>query len=180
MAYELKINDGVTEIEDFDRAIDIINEELISHFDDNKQCYYNRMPFSVGVLEGSLYEDNSITDEQIVLFERISMLLNRLIQKEEPIKALDYIKHSYSFHYEDENIYDLNIIKNEDEIVLKLIVDQQEYKDILETNMFSVTPNMQYYFKSIQTVVAYSPGDRLRLGTIVSLEITLTPKGGFK
>ena len=64
------------------------------------ECYYNRMPFSVGVLEGSLYEDNSIKDEQIVLFERISMLLNRLIQKEEPIKALDYIKHSYSLHYD--------------------------------------------------------------------------------
>ena len=42
--------------------------------------------------------------------------------------------------------------------------------------MFSVTPNKLYYFKSIQNVVAYSPGDKLRLGTIVSLEITLTPK----
>lgn len=176
MAYELKIDDGVTEIEDLHQAIDIINDELIAHFDENKQCYYNRMPFSVGVLEGSLYEDNSITDEQIVLFERISMLLNRLIQKEEPIKALDYIKHSYLFHYEDENIYDLNIIKNEDEIVLKLIVDQEDYKDILETNMFSINKNKSYYFKSIQRVVAYSPGDKLPLGAVVCLEITLTKK----
>lgn len=174
MPYELKINDGVTEIEDFERAIDIINDELIAHFDDNKQCYYNRMPFSVGVLESSFYDDNSITDEQIVIFGRISMLLNRLIQIEEPIKAFDYIKHSYSFHYEDDYIYDLNIIKNKDEIILKLIVDQEDYKDILETNMFSVNKNKSYYFKSIQRVVAYSPGDKLPLGIVVSLDITLT------
>ena len=35
------------------------------------------MPFSVGVLESSFYDDNSITDEQIVIFERISMLLKQ-------------------------------------------------------------------------------------------------------
>ena len=174
--YELRIDDGICTVDSLDEAIRIINDELMDHFDNFDQCYHNRMPFSVGVLEGCLYDSNSITDDEIILFGRISMLLNRIIEIDEPIPALEYIKHDYRYHLEDECIYDLNIIKKEDEIILSLVVDQGDYKDILETNMFSLNENKSYYFKSIQNVIIYSPGDKLPLGTKVSIDIALTKK----
>ena len=42
--------------------------------------------------------------------------------------------------------------------------------------MFSLNENKSYYFKSIQTVNAYSPGDKLPLGAKVSIDIVLTKK----
>ena len=174
--YELRIDDGICTVVSLNEAISIINDELMDHFDNYDQCYHNRMPFSVGVLEGCLYDSNSITDDEIILFGRISMLLNRIIEKDERIPALEYIKHDYRYHFEDGYIYDLNIIKKEDEIILSLVVDQGDYKDILETNMFSLNENKSYYFKSIQNVIIYSPGDKLPLGAIVSIDIALTKK----
>ena len=174
--YELRIDDGICTVDSLNEAISIINDELMDHFDNYDQCYHNRMPFSVGVLEGCLYDSNSITDDEIILFGRISMLLNRIIEKDERIPALEYIKHDYRYHFEDGYIYDLNIIKKEDEIILSLVVDQGDYKDILETNMFSLNENKSYYFKSIQNVIIYSPGDKLPLGAIVSIDIALTKK----
>ena len=174
--YELRIDDGICTVDSLNEAISIINDELMDHFDNYDQCYHNRMPFSVGVLEGCLYDSNSITDDEIILFGRISMLLNRIIEKDERIPALEYIKHDYRYHFEDGYIYDLNIIKKEDEIILSLVVDHEEYKDILETNMFSLNENKSYYFKSIQNVIIYSPGDKLPLGAKVSIDIALTKK----
>ena len=174
--YELRIDDGICTVDSLNEAISIINDELMDHFDNYDQCFHNRMPFSVGVLESSLYDNNSITDDEIILFGRISMLLNRIIQIDEPIPALEYIKHDYRYHLEDECIYDLNIIKKEDEIILSLVVDHEDYKDILETNMFSLNENKSYYFKSIQNVIIYSPGDKLPLGAKVSIDIALTKK----
>ena len=42
--------------------------------------------------------------------------------------------------------------------------------------MFSLNENKSYYFKSIQNVIIYSPGDKLPLGAIVSIDIALTKK----
>ncbi len=172
--WELKINEGFRIIDSFEDAIEIIIDELIDYFDID-QCFYNRMPFSIGVLESQLYEENKITDEQIVVFERIKMLLNRIFLKED-IAALDYIKHDYSMHYEDEYIYDLNIIRKEDEIILSTKVECKEYIDYLETNMFTFDSNKEYYFRSCQRVVTYSDGDRFPLGYEAKLDILLKKK----
>jgi len=172
--WELKINEGFRIIDSFEDAVDIIKDELNEYFDID-QCFYNRMPFSVGVLESQLYDENKITDEQIIVFERIQMLLNRIFIKED-IAALDYIKHDYSMHYEDDYIYDLNIIKKEDEIILSTKVDCKEYIDYLETNMFTFDSNKEYYFRSNQKVAVSSPDDRFSLDFIAELDILLKKK----
>ena len=172
--WELIINDGFRIIDSFEDAIEIITDELIEYFDID-QCFYNRMPFSIGVLESQLYEENKITDEQIVVFERIQMLLNRIFLKDK-INALDYIKHDYSMHYEDDYIYDLDIIKKEDEIILSTKVDCKEYIDYLETNMFTFDSNKVYYFRSNQKVAVSSPDDRFSLDFIAELDISLKKK----
>ena len=172
--WELKINEGFRIIDSFEDAVDIIKDELNEYFDID-QCFYNRMPFSIGVLESQLYEENRITDEQIVVFERIQMLLNRIFIKED-IAALDYIKRDYSMHYEDDYIYDLNIIKKEDEIILSTKVDCKEYIDYLETNMFTLDSNKEYYFRSNQKVAVSSPDDRFSLDFIAELDILLKKK----
>ena len=130
------------------------------------------MPFSIGVLESQLYEENRITDEQIVVFERMKTIMDRILYS----NALEFIKHNYSMHYEDEYIYDLNILRKEDEIVASMIVDCKEYIDYLETNMFTLDSNKEYYFKSRQRVVTYSDGDRFPLGYEAKLDISLKKK----
>ena len=169
----LKINDKTKYYDNFYDAVDLIRNVLYEHFDKYKQCYYDRVPFSVGVLEGALYDDNSITDEQIVVFQRISMLLNRLLEINEFDFASKYIKRDYSLHFEDDYIYDLNIIKKEDEIILKTVVDLKDYIDILETNMFDLISSKEYYFISQQKINTYSPGDRFPLGFDIYLNMTL-------
>ena len=72
--YELRIDDGICTVDSLNEAISIINDELMDHFDNYDQCFHNRMPFSVGVLESSLYDNNSITDDEIImLFEVCDM-----------------------------------------------------------------------------------------------------------
>ena len=172
--WELKINEGFRIIDRFEDAVGIIKDELNEYFDID-QCFCNRMPFSVGVLESQLYDENKITDEQIIVFERIQMLLNRIFIKED-IAALNYIKHDYSMHYEDDYIYDLNIIRKEDEIILSTKVDCKEYIDYLETNMFTFDSNKEYYFRSNQKVAVSSPDDRFSLDFIAELDILLKKK----
>ena len=172
--WELKINEGFRIIDSFEDAVGIIKNELNEYFDID-QCFNNRMPFSIGVLESQLYEENKITDEQIIVFERIQMLLNRIFIKED-IAALDYIKHDYSMHYEDDYIYDLNIIRKEDEIIVSTKVDCKEYIDYLETNMFTFDSNKEYYFRSNQKVAVSSPDDRFSLDFIAELDISLKKK----
>ena len=169
----LKINDKIKYYDNFYDAVDLISSVIYEHFEKYEQCYYDRVPFSVGVLEGALYDNNSITDEQIVVFQRISMLLNRLLEINEFDFASKYIKRDYSLHFEDDNIYDLNITKNGDEIILKTVVDNMGYVDILETNMFDLKSSKKYYFMSQQKINAYSPGDKFPLGFDVYLNIKL-------
>lgn len=170
-SWVLKINDGVCEIDSFDKAVEIILDELDEYFD-IKQCFYHRIPFSIGAIVSCLYDGNEITDEQIVVYERMGTLMYRILYYD----ALEFIKHNYSMHYEDEYIYDLNILKKEDEIVASMTADCKEFKDYLETNMFTLDPNKEYYFRSSQRVVVYSDGDRYHLGYEAKLDISLKKK----
>ena len=136
MKYELRINDGVCFIEDLNKANEIINEELYEQFS-IRQCYYERVPFSVGVLEDTLYSNGEITDEQIVIFSRIRMLLN-YIGSNDCKSSLEYIKRNYSMHYEDEYVYDFEINKVNKEVTLELKVDCGDFIDYLKTNMFDI------------------------------------------
>lgn len=169
MKYELIINDIPYHYDNLNDDCKKISDELYNHFN-IKQCYNMRMPFSAGVLEYELYDNNTITDEQIVVFQRIYMLLNRLAV---PNESFEFIKHNYNLHYEDDYSYDFNIIKEDDDVILKITVDCIDHIDILETNMFNMNNNSNYYFKSIQTVVFKSKEDTLELGDIIKLEMIL-------
>lgn len=171
------MNDEIIVYDNFYDSLDLISNVLLEHFEKNKQCYYDRIPFSIGALEGALYDDNSITDNQILVFQRIRMLLNRLLEINEFDFASKYIKRDYTLHFEDDNIYDLNIIKKEDEIILKTFVDHKDYVDIFETNMFDLISSKEYYFISKQKINAYSPGDKFPLGFDIYLNITLKKEG---
>lgn len=169
--WQLQMDEGISYFSDFEEMIEVIDDELYDHFNHNTQSYYNRVPFSVGVLESSLYDESTITDEQIVIFQRIEMLLGVICQ----LQSINYIKHDYSLHYEDDYTYDLNINKKDNDILLSLKVDCGSYIDLLETNMFNMDKNKEYYFKSRQTVVIKSPEDPLPLGTKIGLDIKFNP-----
>lgn len=178
MKYELRIDDGVCDIYDIKDAIEIINDVLDEHFN-IRQIYLNYygIPFSAAVLEGILHDESTITDEQIVFFERAKMLLSRLIYGSDK-SPLEYIKKDYYLYYEDEEgyIYDFKIYKENEEIVIELKVDRCGDIDYLKTNMFEIKEGKNYYFKSTQEITTKSEDEPLELGTIVDLDIALTMK----
>ncbi len=171
MKCELKINDGVCVVDDLEKAMIIINSELFELFS-NDQCFSERLPFSVGVLEYKLYSNDEITDDEIALFGRIKMLLNRICDNESK-SPTEYIKHNYIMHYEDEYIYDLKILSGSDNVLLDLNVDSYSFTDYLRTNMFKIEEGKSYYFESKQTVVVKSENDRYELGEEIEFSIYL-------
>lgn len=174
MKYELRINDDVCFLEDLNKVNEVINDELYEQFSIS-QCYYERVPFSVGVLEDTLYSNGEITDEQIVMFSRIRMLLNDICSNDCK-SPLEYIKRNYGMHYKDEYIYDFKINMVNEEVTLELKVDCVFFIDYLKTNMFDIKAGRDYYFKTTQTIVTKSTDEPYNIGDVMKLNITLKTK----
>ena len=166
MEWILKIDDGKCILDDFNKAIKIIKEELYEYFN-NEEVYYDRIPFFVGSLECELYDNESIKDEDIITFERIKMLLQRLFEN------IKFINHDYVFKYKDEYSYDLKIIKSNDEIILDLNLVTEEYNCYLKTNMFNLNELNNYYFYAKEVIVTKLKEDKFNLGDVISINIDL-------
>ena len=166
--YELKINDGITYMSDFNEVIRIINDELNEYFS-NKQCFKDRMPFYLGVYEFSLYEDEKMTDDKLTVLNKIRLLLNEI----GTTNKIDFIDKDYTIECCDED-YNLfaEIRNNINEIKLSLI----DFSDgTLITNMFNMNPNMElgytYYFDSWEMVTIRMRDEKLNLGDVIRLSI---------
>jgi len=178
--YELKINDGVAYIDDFDEAVNIIKDEIKVHFS-IKQCFVDDMPCFLGAYESMLYDENRMTDRLKLKFNKIRYLLSSICLT----VKMNQIDNGFSIECNQSDYLDLcvdvkkSIVDNDNlkikEIRLK-IYDIGE--GILMTNMFNMNPNMKkgyiYYFDSHQVVNNKSPNDDLELGSVVRLKIKLT------
>ena len=166
MEWILKIDDGICILDDFSKSIKIIKDEISDYFN-NEQVYYDRIPFFFGALEFELYDNETIKDEDIVIFERIKMLISRLFDN------ISFINHDYIFEYKDEYKYDFKIIKNNDEIILDLNLINDSYNCYLKTNMFNLNESKEYYFYAKEVVVTRSKDDKYNLGDVISINIDL-------
>jgi len=169
MEWILKIDDGICILNDFNKAINIIKDEMLDYFN-NEQVYSDRVPFFVGALECELYDEEIIKDEDIVAFGRIKMLLNRLF------KNINFINHNYIFEYIDEYKYDFKIIKNNDDIILDLNLINDCYNCYLKTNMFNLNESKELYFYAKEVVVTKLKDDKYNLGDEISININLKKK----
>jgi hypothetical protein len=162
--YQLKIN---YEIEEFNNFKDVLNkarDTILNHMEEETQCYWNYLPFSAGAYMSSLYDDLSITDEEIVIFEKIHLVKERLFFDNDSI--IRYIKNNINYY---KNEASFSIIKQDDDLILMIKKDN----DCLITNMFYMRENHNYYFKSKQEVVVKFPDDFRELGEIVVINVEL-------
>ena len=66
--YELKINNEMQEFDNFKAALNKARDVILNHMEEETQCYWNCLPFSAGSYMSSLYDDLSITDEEIIIY----------------------------------------------------------------------------------------------------------------
>ena len=152
---------------DFSEAVKKIQNIIYNHTFSESQCYHDGIPFSVGSFIYSLVSDRLASDYDIIVFERIRMLLEDLYRTS--IYNVDYIKDNYTVHYSDDVEYEFTINKKDDEIILKL----ESGYDFLYTNMFNMQPNKKYYYISHQEVATKSKNDKRELGEEVDFSIYL-------
>ena len=170
--YQLKINNEIIGIFSFKEAKEKALEEIHNHITDENQAFLYEMPFSAGANMNYMYDERIISDEEIVIFERIRMLLQDLISIVEKDKTIDYINKNYECHNTNTNFkYDFYITNNSSETILELNSDD----DYLYTNMFNMIEGNEYYFNSRQKIVVKDSTSKRELGEIVKLEISLNP-----
>ncbi len=166
----------------FDRFVDAVaafKTKISNYIEENKGVFdRDGMPFAPGAFFSGKYDEGTITDEEIVVQIRTSMLCGSFIwkdaehSKENAIKSL-----KGDIHYEGENEFDEKLridIKTSPEEVVLDITHHDGVKD--ETYMRSNAlildnPSKDYYFESHQIVTTSTK--RSSIGKIADLEISL-------
>ena len=162
--YQVKINNEIEEFNNFEDALNKARDVILNHVEEESQCYWDYIPFSAGAYMSSLYDDLLVTDEEIVIFEKIHLVKEHLFDDNDNI--FRYIKNNINY---TKNEASFSIIKQDDDLILMIKTDN----DCLITNMFYMRENHNYYFKSKQEVVVKSPDDVRELGEIVVINVEL-------
>ena len=152
-----------------EKALKIIHDHILNE----AQAYAYELPFSVGSGMSYMYDERILSDEEIIIFERIRMLIQDLISFSDSInKPIDYIKKSYECHRSLDGVnYDIHILRKHNEIILSVSSDD----DYFQTNMFNMEEVRKYYFKSRQEIVVIDEKSKRALGEIVKINIFLIP-----
>ena len=181
-------NGNKTEYRKYSDAVNeflrIISEHFWGNSDNNKNngsTVYDidLIPSSLGAFFSYKFDNRSITDEEIVLYNRLGLLLSYFLSEDkEKIKdnMNKVITHSYSYHQEIEEIstkVDIELTKDKEDLTLDIKVDDGDI-NFLKTNGFSLVKNdNKYYLNSIQHIFTSSnPND---LGKIIEINISLYP-----
>lgn len=149
-----------------------LNNESTEIFVFDSTC----LPDSLGTFFYHLLDDRIITDEEILLETRLSMLLSHLAC-DNPVQikdnALKSIKRSYDYHYNNEEIgylIDIKVDYSPEEIVVELNADNGD--SYLYTNAFIMDDSSKKYFlKSHQ--VCHTSIKNSDLGVFADLDIML-------
>lgn len=135
----LKYDDKETEYTNFDEARKEFRRLIINSI--NNECFYAGVPFSLGAYFSGKYNSNSISDGEIVIESRTTMLLNTLCYENyEDAKncALDVINKDYFYEDEDEfyNLFKISIKKSDNYI--QVYIKDDNTGDYLFTNAFNL------------------------------------------
>lgn len=170
--YQLIINDKLIGIYSFINAKEKVLNIIKNHILEEDQAYQYNMPFNLGSNINYMIEERFASDYELIIFERIRMMLNDLILNNINIRPIDYIKKDYECHRSFDFVnYDLYIKKNHNEIILEINTDE----DHLYTNMFHMIEGNNYYFNSKQEIIIKDKFSKRELGEIVKIDILLKP-----
>ncbi len=180
----LKNNEKVMEFCDFAEAKKAFRISIRNALND-EDAYTDGVPFSLGAYFSGKYDDRSISDQEIVIDKRIEFILD-LISSPYPIdyvddmllKKLDLLLPT-SYFYSGTNQFDeeveISIDKNNDDIDLRIDVDDNIENNMLYTNAFVLeNEDKLYYFESKETISTSNSRDKL--GKTLYSYITLEKK----
>lgn len=186
MKWLLTLSDKKIELDSFNNALQLflkkISEYVWKHSCVNKESTEvsvfdsTFVPDSIGAFFNYLHDDRKITDDEIILESRLSMLCSYFgCDNPEDIKsnALKSINRSFNYHYKDDEIgyfIEIKIDYSPDEIVVNLKSDDGE--TYLHTNAFIMDDeSKKYFFNSHQ--VCYTSSKKNDLGKTADLNILL-------
>ena len=170
---------------DFNDAVDCFRKNLanylISHShnspitDEPIIFTHSAVPIDVAVHFGELYDSAKITDEEILVETRLSMLMESLLCKDAEkakYRAMDVISMEFDYKY---NQGDKTEVMIESTCMPKEItVDLKTEDSALQTNAFLIEDgDLGYYFNS--SIVCHSSTHEEDLGKRVEFTIKLEP-----
>ncbi len=172
-------NDNKQEFSDFKEAKVAFRNSIKEAMND-KDAYPRGEPFSLGVYFSSKFNDGSISDSEIVIYNRAQMLIDSIYAS----RTIDYkndkclyknIIPKYFFYSGSNDLGEdafISIDKNEDEILLCIIVNDNDDINMLYTNAFVMDSKERVYcFTSRERISTSDNPDKL--GEILYSNITL-------
>ncbi len=144
--YKVKINNKITQNLKFDEAKTMVLSIIKNNIENNNDVYSSYFSSSILNKFNRLKDKRIITDEEIILKERIEMLMKDLIYDDNnKIIPYEYIQKDHSCRSDK---YSLFIKRKYDGIYLEL----ENNDDYLYTNMFNMRIGFNYYFESHMVV----------------------------
>ena len=175
----LTVDNETFDFNNFNDAVTMLKAEISKHMEINEDIFGREgEPFTPDVFISSKYDDGTISDEEIVVQTRMSMLCRSFIwrgancSKDNAIKSLKGDIHFFGKNEYDEELK-IDIKSLPEEVILDIThFDGIKDETYLRSNAFIFDdPNKLYYFKSHQ-IITTSQKEK-NLGKVVDIGIQL-------
>ena len=177
----LTVDNETFDFNNFSDAVTMLKAEISKHMEINEDIFGREgEPFTPDVFLSSKYDNGTISDEEIVVQTRMSMLCRSFIwrganySKDNAIKSLKGDIHFFSKNEYDEELK-IDVKSLPEEVVLDIThFDGAKDETYLHSNAFIFDdPDKEYYFNSHQIVTTTSK--EKDLGKVVDINIQLRP-----
>lgn len=175
----LTVDNETFEFDNFSDAVTMLKAEISKHMEVNEDIFGREgEPFTPDVFLSSKYDDGTISDEEIVVQTRMSMLCRSFIwrganySKDNAIKSLKRDIHFFGKNEYDEELK-IDIKSLPEEVILDIThFDGIKDETYLRSNAFIFDdPGKVYYFNSHQ-IITTSQKEK-NLGKVVDISIQL-------
>ena len=176
--YKLTVYNNVYDLDEykiyifnsFNDAFEYTKDIILKHFYNEEQIYdkSNFLPFEAGAYISNRYDSLEITDEEIIIFEKLIIVLSNMF--DDSFNIINFIKNDITYESNEDNI-SFQILKREkDNLILNISTEEGHFM----TNMFNVRNDQEYYFfESSQTVVIKDEEAKRQLGEKTYLKVEL-------
>ena len=167
--YQVVVNNRTLKYNSLTMAKEKVIDIIKKYMEYENQAFSDEIPFNFGYIFSGLYSDRIINDEEIIIYKRIQMLMEDLIYSN---NYIEYIDKNYECHRSSgDDTYNCYIIKNIDEIILIL----ETVTGQLQTNMFNMKEEKEYFFHSKEMIVVEHEKCRRKFGEVAQIDITIKP-----
>ena len=175
----LTVDNETFEFDNFNDAVTMLKAEISKHMEINEDIFGREgEPFTPDAFLSCKYDDGTISDEEIVVQTRMSMLCRSFIwrganySKDNAIKSLKGDIHFFGKNEYDEELK-IDIKSLPEEVILDIThFDGVKDETYLHSNAFIFDdPGKVYYFNSHQ-IITTTPKEK-NLGKVVDISIQL-------